>query len=33
MEQGAFMFFEGMTAKLTNMTMIDNRHGVGIQLV
>jgi len=32
MEQGAFMFFEGMSAKLSNMTMIDNRHGVGVQL-
>jgi len=27
------MFFDGVSAKLTNMTMIDNRHGVGIQLV
>ena len=32
MEQGAFMFMEGMQAKMSNMTMIDNRHGVGIQL-
>ena len=29
-EQGAFMFFEGMRAKLSKMVMLDNRHGVGV---
>ena len=29
-EQGAFMFFEGIKAKLSNMIMIDNIHGVGV---